>query len=133
MNTARSLVLNSKLNSTLKGYIGKLNQAKAKDKKLSSDLRAMGSTNNKLGSKNEALQSKLGILVSNEVVLKIKIDVTVEDVRQAKIRALEAQGARRQAKKRATVAEQTIASFNQNFDAMVLEKDKQLAKERDST
>ncbi|KAL2532499.1 hypothetical protein Adt_05850 [Abeliophyllum distichum] len=98
----------------------------------------MSSTNNKLGFENIALWSKVGTLVLDQAVLKIKIDATTEDVRRAKKRVLEAQNmkkmvedARKWAKERATVAEQTIASVTQDFDNMVLEKDKQLARAMD--
>ncbi|KAL2514542.1 hypothetical protein Fot_28513 [Forsythia ovata] len=73
-------------------------------------------------------------LASVEDTLKVKLDALAEDIRQSDTRALEAQGLKmavesawRQAKERATAAEETITSINHEFDAMVLEKDKQLS------
>ncbi|KAL2514451.1 hypothetical protein Fot_28422 [Forsythia ovata] len=86
------------------------------------------------GSENKALRSKVDTLASVEDTLKVKLDALAEDIRQSDTRALEAQGlkkavesARRQAEERATAAEETITSVNHEFDAMVLEKDKQLS------
>ncbi|KAL2455356.1 hypothetical protein Adt_47323 [Abeliophyllum distichum] len=94
IDMAWGLVLNSEVHIIIKSFIGNLDQAKVKSKKLFEDLQAMCSTNTKLGSTNKALQSKVGVLVSNEVVLKIKIDAATEDARQPEMRALEAQGAK---------------------------------------
>ncbi|KAL2530226.1 hypothetical protein Fot_22827 [Forsythia ovata] len=91
----------------------------------------MGSTNTKLSSENEVLRSHIEVLISNEAVLKIKINATVEDARRAEMMALEAQSARRQAKKSFVTTEQIVALVNRDFDAMVLEKDKQLAEVMD--
>ncbi|KAL2527152.1 hypothetical protein Adt_12206 [Abeliophyllum distichum] len=113
--------------------MGKVDQVEAKANKLFDDLQVMGSTNTRLGSKNVALQLKVETLVSAEAVLKIKLVAIAKDVSQAERRMLEAHGLRRTAEdarkwveERAAMAKETIASINRDFNAMVLEKDKQL-------
>ncbi|KAL2472324.1 hypothetical protein Adt_40460 [Abeliophyllum distichum] len=70
-------------------FYRKLEEKVAKAEKLAKDLKVI--TNTKLGSGNEALQSKVETLASTEAVLKIKLEVVAEDVRQAEGRVLAVQ------------------------------------------
>ncbi|KAL2466260.1 hypothetical protein Adt_42111 [Abeliophyllum distichum] len=99
MNKARGFVLNSEVDSTLKGFMCKQDQAEAKAKKLSDELQVIGSTSTMLGYENESLWTKIETVVSTKAVLKIKLDAAAEDVRQAERRVLEAQEIRRAARR----------------------------------
>ncbi|KAL2526370.1 hypothetical protein Adt_11424 [Abeliophyllum distichum] len=95
----------------------------------------MSSKNTKLGSKNGAtLQYKVEALVAVEANLKANLEFAVEDLRQGESRVQAAlcqikigEASRKLVEECVIVAEGTIASVNRDFDAMVQEKDRQLA------
>ncbi|KAL2491793.1 hypothetical protein Adt_27421 [Abeliophyllum distichum] len=104
MNT-REFILNNELYSTLMSFFDKREKEEAKSNKLAEDINEMISMNTKLSSENEW---------------------TDLETTKAEKERHRAKKARCVAEKRAVIVEKSIIHVNRDFDAMFLEKDKQL-------
>ncbi|KAL2542700.1 hypothetical protein Adt_03678 [Abeliophyllum distichum] len=103
MSIARWLILNKEVYITVDGCENKFSKEEAKSKKLSKDLKAMGLEKAQLESDKRALQFKLDMVVAEEA----------------------------ETKDRAFAAETAVAIANSNLEAVIVEKDKQLAEARE--
>ncbi|KAL2526617.1 hypothetical protein Adt_11671 [Abeliophyllum distichum] len=97
MNLIWKLVLTMEVYSTLEDFDCKFSKEEAKSKKLSKDLKVMSLEKAQLESDKMFLQIRLDSVVAKEIDLKV------------------------------FATETTVAIGNNNFEAMVVEKDKQLA------
>ncbi|KAL2532521.1 hypothetical protein Adt_05872 [Abeliophyllum distichum] len=137
MSMARWLILNKEVYNTVVGYEIKFSKEVAKSKKLSEDLKAMGLETAQLELDKRDLQFKMDLVVAKEADMKAKYEIELKTVNEClkqvgdQKRAVEAskkciEESQKLAEDQAFMVETTIATSNNNMEAVVAEKDKQL-------
>ncbi|KAL2542698.1 Uncharacterized protein Adt_03676 [Abeliophyllum distichum] len=115
MCLARWLIMNKEVYNTVAGCENKFSKEEAKSKKLSKDLNAMGLEKAQLESDKRALEFKLDMVVDKEADTKAKYEIELKATKEY----------------HAFAAETAVAIANSNLEAVIVEKDKQLAEARE--
>ncbi|KAL2487242.1 hypothetical protein Adt_31998 [Abeliophyllum distichum] len=90
-------------------------------------MKVMSSKNINLGLENRALRYRLDALVAVDADWKARLESTAENLRHAHSKRRLDEATKKLVEDYAAGAENTVISINCDFDAMVAEKEKQLA------
>ncbi|KAL2458540.1 hypothetical protein Adt_45870 [Abeliophyllum distichum] len=135
MTLVRGLILNKEVCNTFADFEGKFNKDETKSKKLSKDLKIMSTEKAQLDLDNRALRFQLDNVVVTEADLKARYGVELkaarESLKQAQDQKRVVEASQKWAEDRAFAAETTVATANRNFETMVAEKDRELAKAKE--